>query len=277
MPTEIVVASMMAVAIAYLVLRFYRKALKLYVLVNRLEIKINNSTMQHLRLEELAKNNFELSEKQINYDKKLDLFLYRQIESYTELSNLLGFYLSGLRGWALSPDAGVLLYKSILNNKPKCVLELGGGLSTVIIAAALRKNGTGKLISVDHDIKYATSTKKNIDERGLGEYCDIRVAPIRVYGDNKKVDWYDIDVIKPGLDKIDYLVVDGPPGGTTKDARQPAVELLGSLLSKKVVVFIDDYSREDERKAVDFWLKQLNNHKLTSYDTEKGTAILRVE
>ena len=55
-----------------------------------------------------------------------------------------------LRGWATSPDVLLRLHTHIMATRPQVIVEFGSGASTLVIADALRQNGTGKLISIEH-------------------------------------------------------------------------------------------------------------------------------
>lgn len=56
-----------------------------------------------------------------------------------------------------------ILYKTIIDRKPDYVLELGSGISTLIIGFALRENKKGKLVSMEESKTYSESILKNID------------------------------------------------------------------------------------------------------------------
>jgi predicted O-methyltransferase YrrM len=79
--------------------------------------------------------------------------LYQQLESLISVTSILSLRtpLPPMRGWAISPDFGVLLVAEILRKKPRQVLELGSGVSTLLIAYCLEKIGHGRVVSFDHD------------------------------------------------------------------------------------------------------------------------------
>ena len=56
-----------------------------------------------------------------------------------------------VKDWAMAKKHGLILYNTIRNKRPDCVLETGvaNGFSTRIILEAMEKNGSGKLYSVD--------------------------------------------------------------------------------------------------------------------------------
>ena len=56
---------------------------------------------------------------------------------------------------------------------------------------------------------------------------------------------------------IDLLIVDGPPGLLSPDARYPALPLLREHLAQDVVILLDDGDRDDERAAAFRWAREL--------------------
>ena len=76
------------------------------------------------------------------------------------------------------------------------------------------------------------------------------------------------------LKRIDFLIVDGPPGSKNPQARMPARAELIAKLSPKAVIVIDDVNREGERQLAESFAKALPNHVLTIYPHEKGTAVI---
>lgn len=271
------------VAVAYFAVKKIYVRSTLYIgELKSVNLEIYKSLKQ---FRELSKGRFEKSQKiqvqtrdivrkSLKQVKENDINAYRQIESLIELNSILGFNVTGLRGWAISPDAAVILYKDIVKHKPDLVLELGGGVSSIIITKALKDIGKGRLVSIDHEEHYAELTKARIKEANLDSFADVRVAPLTRLDKSKNAKWYDLRIVKEGIEKIDYLVVDGPPEGTNKYARKPAVPVLSEILDKNVRIFMDDSDRLDEKQAISDWLKLLKNHKEARFYTEKGTTIL---
>lgn len=54
-------------------------------------------------------------------------------------------------GWVLSGDAATLLARQALSRNSNVILELGSGVSTLILGQILRNKGQGRLRSIDHD------------------------------------------------------------------------------------------------------------------------------
>ena len=80
----------------------------------------------------------------------------RQIEAFIQLNSLLKFTASlpATRGWAASPDLLLSISQLVKEQKPKLVVELGSGVSTLVVA----KSGAKKVISFDGDADYAEQT-----------------------------------------------------------------------------------------------------------------------
>jgi len=79
--------------------------------------------------------------------RKSSLNDYRQLEAFVQLNSLLKFTapIPATRGWAGSPDLLLTLAHVVKTFKPKLVVELGSGVSTVVMAKA----GAKKVVSFD--------------------------------------------------------------------------------------------------------------------------------
>ena len=193
---------------------------------------------------------------------------YRQTEAMQQLISLLKFSapVPPTRSWAASPDLLLTLAQLVRKHNPKLVVELGSGVSTLVVAKA----GAKKVISIDHSGEFADKTREVLKEHKV-RGVEIRVAQLKAHISG--VDWYDTAVIKD-LKRIDLLIVDGPPGSKNPEARMPARAEFISKLSPKAIILIDDVNREGERKLAESFAKALPNHVLTIYPHEKGTAVI---
>jgi predicted O-methyltransferase YrrM len=197
-------------------------------------------------------------------------YVYQQFEALEQLLPLLKLTapLPPSRGWAASPDFLLSLYEISKRSKPRVVVELGSGVSTLVLA----KSGAKKIVSLDHSIEYGEQTRSMLkDHRVRG--VEIRIGDLEIYPAGHS--WYSKASLK-GLEKIDLLVIDGPPSATNPDARFPALENLLPLLSPKATIILDDANRADERKLADAFLAAMPNHRLRFLHHEKGTAIIEV-
>lgn len=205
-----------------------------------------------------------------------DAHQLRQIQAITALHQLIPFDAVSpwMTGWAATPEFAATLYDIVRERKPQTVVELGSGASTVILAAALEQNGSGRLISVDQDEEYAAQTRAALDRQGLSHRAQVVHAPLAERHINSDTWlWYDIGSI-PLNDPIDLLIVDGPHRELQKMARYPAIPLLIDKLAYDAVVVLDDAERKDERRSIQRWMSEYGNFSVRFLNSKKGTAIL---
>ena len=199
-----------------------------------------------------------------------------QVESLMWLESTLGLRVPPppTRGWAASPDVLVELVRQVALGRRGTICELGSGVSTIVMAAALRRRGSGRVISFDHDPDFAALTRLHLDAEGLTEFADVidaPLGPVELDGDIWR--WYQIPAsVIP--ETIDLLFVDGPPAATSRLARYPALPVLGPALSAGAIVVLDDTYRDDERDIVSRWLAENDALSGREIDTEKGAWIL---
>jgi predicted O-methyltransferase YrrM len=203
---------------------------------------------------------------------------YRQVEALFSLHNLLNirYPLPPMREWVISPDLATVLIGLIRERKPRCVVEAGSGVSTLISAYCLQENGEGKVFSLEHQENFANVSSHNVARHGLSGIATILPAPL------KRVDirgtewlWYDTAALAKIEGKINLLFVDGPLDRTQKLARYPALPLLFPYLSDDAVIVMDDGIREDEQRIVRLWLQEFEGFELETVPTEKITFVLR--
>lgn len=204
----------------------------------------------------------------LNAQKKQNSHSYYQLEAFEQLISLLKFTapIPPTRGWVASPDLLLTMVDIIRTHKPRLVVELGSGVSTLVIAKA----GAKKLISIDNSDEFATKTRSMLKEHGV-RGVEVRVAPLTPHASG--VDWYDTSKLSD-IKNIDLLFIDGPPGSNNLDARRPALTELLTRLSPKAVIIMDDVNRPAERELAEAFVKALPSHVLTIHHHEKGTAVI---
>lgn len=208
--------------------------------------------------------------------------LYAQLESLSWLQRRLAIkgQLPPLRGWATSPDVLLRLHAHIMAIKPGVIVEFGSGASTLVIADALRQNGTGKLISVEHSNYYGAQTLSTLEAEQLQGWVDLRMGDLEAWaGDHlnpedaeKPSRWYPLSLLE-GVENVDLLWVDGPPGATCLFSRYPALPALADKLSPNAEVWMDDTIRQEEKDICERWAKD-HGFELEYYSLEKGLGRL---
>ena len=124
---------------------------------------------------------------------------------------------------AVAPEVGRLFYLLVRTYRPSRIVEFGTsfGLSAIHLAAALRDNGSGHLITTELSSEKASRALQHFEQAGLSDLIEVRQG----------------DVFKTlqGVDKIDMLFLDG-----WKPLYLPLLRQLEAVLSPRCLVLADD-------------------------------------
>ncbi|NIP81033.1 MAG: hypothetical protein GWM90_18175, partial [Gemmatimonadetes bacterium] len=201
--------------------------------------------------------------------------IVRELRATINIRPLTGDRLVATDPWAMDAvfARNVL---GLVDEGPEQVVELGSGHSTVLIARRLEDRGSGHVIAIDHLEEYAERTRDWLRDEGLGHRATVVHAPIVERSvEGRDCGWYDDAALDPALpDRIDLLVVDGPPDTLRRDARWPAVPVLQHRLAPDAVVLMDDGDRPDETRAALDWHDRLGG-RMRYLPGGKGGWILR--
>ncbi len=177
------------------------------------------------------------------------------------------------RSYAASPDLLVELVRLIDRALPEQVVELGGGVSSVVIARRLAQHGRGRLTTLEHHREYAAATRAELDAFGVAERARVIDAPlVELTLEGETWPWYTLGAEVP--ERIDLLFVDGPPGVTRPHARYPAVPLLRERLAPGAGVLLDDTDRAEEQEIVRRWCAQVEGLTAEELMIARGAALL---
>lgn len=165
-----------------------------------------------------------------------------------------GPYLPWSEG-ALRPAALVKIANEIVLGNRRSVVELGSGLSTIVIARLLRDYG-GVLTSVEHEPSWAQFVGSQIEREGLGDHARVLETTLKPHP--KAADsapWYDEASLWSLPNTIEMLIVDGPPGygEGMQRSRYPALGFFQSRLAPGALVIIDDAGRPGEQEIIERW------------------------
>ena len=201
---------------------------------------------------------------------------FRQVESLLSLFATLKpeVPLPPFRDHSASPDFLSHAVQVILSRRPRIVVELGSGSSTVVLAQCLKKNGNGKLLSIDHDADFAERARVMLEERGLSDYATVQcktLEPLRLAG--KEYNWYSLGGFDAG-GPIDFLVIDGPPYHVHSLARYPALPILLPLMAEDSVAMLDDADRPEELRIIGLWKKEFPELSMRNLEAEKGALLI---
>lgn len=171
-------------------------------------------------------------------------------------------------GWALDRWTAHELAAHLDRTRPATVLEAGSGVSTVLLAEYAARTGA-HVTSLEHRPVYAAATAQRLRDRGLTDHVDLRLANLGQLDTPAGVfRWYDT----PLPDKIDFALIDGPPGTV---GRGGALFALCPSLTPDATVWLDDADRDGERAAVAAWTRWLPV-RTWNVDLPRGLAVVTV-
>lgn len=202
---------------------------------------------------------------------------FRQVQALTVLVQTLKPVrpLPPLRGWAVTPDLGLMLVSAVFEENPLTIVECGSGSSTLLMAYVLRELGAGHIFSLEHDVPSKERTEAMLRRHGVDDRVTVLHAPLCEHSLNgEKFQWYDTSSL-PSFEAIDLVFVDGPPSFRRDFARYPALPTFWPKLRSGGLVFLDDSARPGERRVVERWKAEFPAATYRVEDTQKGTVVLR--
>ena len=124
---------------------------------------------------------------------------------------------------AVAPEVGRLIYLLVRSHRPALVVEFGTsfGLSAIHIAAALRDNRFGHLITTEQSAAKVSRAGVNLERAGLSDLVEIRQG--------------DAFQTLAGVREIDLLLLDG-----WKPLYLPLLKQLEPALSPGCLIIADD-------------------------------------
>lgn len=183
-------------------------------------------------------------------------------------------WLPPLGDWAVAPDFASLLLDLVAKEQPRVILELGGGVSTLLVGHAIQEREGARLISLEHDPTLAARLRERVRAAGLERCVTVIHAPLeeqRLPSGCSQA-WYSLQALQD-LRDVDLVIVDGPPAVIDRLARRPALPLLWDRVTPQGVWLVDDASRE--REMLDDWCRDRPELQRTDIECERGATILR--
>lgn len=177
--------------------------------------------------------------------------------------------------WALPADTLLFLSDYIGRVRPKRILEIGSGASTIWTGTFAKEVGAS-LVSLEHDGSYAEKTRSLIGQYGLTGTVSLHHAPLKsVQIDGNAFNWYDHELVASLNGPFDLVIVDGPPEATGDMARFPAFPLVESLLAETCLVVLDDTHRDNEQKILDDWIARGEGFEKMGVDLMRTGVMVR--
>ncbi len=158
--------------------------------------------------------------------------------------------LPNLGSWKADAALLDIIADTVLERRPETVVEFGMGATTLVIARALEMNGGGRLVSFDQHEEYVGSVRDWLSEYELE--ADLRHAPLIATSKDWPGRWYMHGSLP---DRIDLLIIDGPPWAVHPFGRGAADSVFERIPSGGVIL-MDDGARPGERIIARRWRKR---------------------
>ena len=172
----------------------------------------------------------------------------------------------------------VFLMNEIVLNKRRNIIEFGSGLSTVLMAAVIKKYKIpATIISIENDEAWFRKINEKIKQLDLSHIVQLVNAPLvadkRLGNENR---WYDATLLDNIVEKtggFDMVLIDGPPAHSPSIelSRYGAIPFLNKRLANNYTIFLDDANRSGERKIIERWEKEYS-HQFFTYHNHIATS-----
>ncbi len=125
---------------------------------------------------------------------------------------------------ALEPDKAEFCHLTCRALGAKRVVEVGTsfGVSTLYLADAIRANGGGTVIGVEHEAAKAAAARAHFAEAGLSDFIDLREGDLR-------------ETLKVIEGPVDFVLMD-----IWVEMARPAIELIHPHVRKGAVILADN-------------------------------------
>jgi predicted O-methyltransferase YrrM len=181
-------------------------------------------------------------------------------------------------GHAITPETLKLIQHLVDSLDVGSVLELGSGISTLLLANDFRRRNAGRVLSFDDDARWAEQTAAKLRHEKLDAFADVRVAPlVDVEAGGRHARWYDLASLDEAA-RFDLIIVDGPPAWHGDSlVRLPALYRLRRHLSDKGVLVLDDAARDGERAVARQWQRDFPDLHFRMVQTGRGLLVAAVQ
>lgn len=157
----------------------------------------------------------------------------------------------------ISADGGKLLYNLVRAVRPATVVEFGTsfGISTLHLAAAVRDNGTGRVITTELSKDKIAAAQRTFAETGLDDLITILEGDAR-------------DTLGDLQDPADFVLLDG-----WKELCLPVLRLLEPHLRPGTLVVADDVDLSSLLPYLDYVRDPANGYQSVTFPVEDGMEI----
>ncbi|NLU75937.1 methyltransferase [Streptomyces sp. HNM0575] len=161
----------------------------------------------------------------------------------------------------ISAEGGKLLYNLIRAVRPATVIEFGMsfGISTLYLAAAVRDNGTGRVLTTEMSRKKITAARQTFADTGLDDLITVLEGDAR-------------ETLAAVEGPVELVLLDG-----WKDLCLPVLRLLEPILRPGALVVADDVDQGEGEGALrpylDYVRDPANGYQNVTFPVEDGMEI----
>ena len=160
----------------------------------------------------------------------------------------------------ISADAGRLLYALVRAVRPRTVVEFGMsfGISTLHLAAAVRDNGVGRVVTTEMSAQKIATARKTFAETGLDDLITV------LEGDALET----LPAELAASDGVGFVLLDG-----WKNLYLPVLHLLEPHLAPGTLVFADDTEMDSVRPYLEHVRDPEKGYESVLFPVEDGLEI----
>jgi predicted O-methyltransferase YrrM len=158
----------------------------------------------------------------------------------------------------VTPDLGMLLYALTRATAARTAVEFGTsfGISAIWMAAALRENGGGRLVTTEMDCAKAQRAAFNLAEAGLESLVEIRTGPAE-------------QTLAEGLpDSVDLVFLDG-----AKSLYLPVLQLIEPHLRRGALIVADNTDMPDAQGFLEYTRREASGYRSAALATQALGAL----
>jgi predicted O-methyltransferase YrrM len=155
----------------------------------------------------------------------------------------------------ISAAGGGLLYSLIRAVRPRTVVEFGTsyGISTLYLAAAVRDNGVGRVLTTEMSAAKVAAARRTFAETGLDDVVTV------LEGDA-------LETLVPHLDGgVEFVLLDG-----WKELYLPVLDVLEPHLAPGTLVVADDTDMASVQPYLRYVRDPANGYQSTAFPVEDG-------
>ena len=203
---------------------------------------------------------------------------YQQIAQQSIVSLVADLTYLPFTSFSIDYHSLVILINDIVVNKRTSILEFGTGISTVVIANLLKKNGIKACFySIEGDKSWCDTVNGWLVQNELQDYVNLIYAPLEPIAAEQEftTPWYNMVVLEEtlGYQLFDMFIVDGPPAFNLElqYARYPALFFIMDRQEESYSLFLHDTDRQGEAVILQNWEEELKlrsrqfTHKLSGF------------